>query len=114
MVLPRTAFRPVTGVLIAANPDEVHVESRVSDLSAEPVGISAGIDQLPERERDVLTELARAQGGRIGFQALRRRLGLHPQALTRTLRHLETSGFIQRDDLGYGLLRAVPNQDLPA
>lgn len=56
---------------------------------------------LRDREKTVLEELARAHGGHIAFQALRRRLGLHPQALTRTLRSLESSGWIHHDDLGY-------------
>jgi DNA-binding Lrp family transcriptional regulator len=64
---------------------------------------------LRDREKTVLEEFARAQGGHIAFQALRRRLGLHPQALTRTLRSLESSGWIRREELGYRLVTQDPN-----
>lgn len=60
-------------------------------------------DDLDDREFDVLAELAREREGRTAFQGLRRRLGLHQQALTRTLRRLERSGAISHDDSGYSL-----------
>lgn len=59
------------------------------------------------RDERILAELGRAGGGRIGFQALRRSLSLHPQALARTLRHLQAAGLVDRDGTGYRLLRPV-------
>ena len=58
---------------------------------------------LDDREFDVLAELARQEEGRTAFQGLRRRLGLHQQALTRTLRRLERHGVVEHDSQGYAL-----------
>jgi DNA-binding Lrp family transcriptional regulator len=58
---------------------------------------------LEDRERDVLNELARSADGQTAFQGLRRRLGLHQQALTRTLRRLERQGAVSRSKQGYSL-----------
>lgn len=58
---------------------------------------------LRDRERLVLSELARNADARVAFQGLRRRLGLHPQALVRTLRSLESLGFIRHETEGYRL-----------
>ncbi|HEX9816239.1 MAG TPA: MarR family transcriptional regulator, partial [Candidatus Thermoplasmatota archaeon] len=74
------------------------MESRESlSIPSETLALSGPLD-LRDREKTVLEELARVNGGHIAFQALRRRLGLHPQALTRTLRSLESSGWIRHDD----------------
>lgn len=56
---------------------------------------------LAGREQDVVQELGRFGDARIAFQGLRRRLGLHPQALTRTLRSLERAGIVGHDERGY-------------
>lgn len=61
------------------------------------------VPDLDDREMDVLTELARDEDGRTAFQGLRRKLGLHQQALTRTLRRLERQGVVQHDADGYAL-----------
>lgn len=58
---------------------------------------------LEPRERDVLAELARDVEASVSFQGLRRQLGLHQQALTRTLRRLEAAGLVARDPHGYQL-----------
>ena len=58
---------------------------------------------LDDREFDVLAELARQEAGRTAFQGLRRSLGLHQQALTRTLRRLERQGVVEHDEQGYAL-----------
>jgi DNA-binding MarR family transcriptional regulator len=60
----------------------------------------AGLD-LAGREQTVVRELGRFGDARIAFQGLRRRLGLHPQALTRTLRSLERAGIVGHDERGY-------------
>lgn len=80
-----------------------------STVSLEPV---AGV--APRGER-ILATLAEAGGGRIGFQALRRSLGLHPQALARTLRSLQSEGLVAKDAMGYRLVRPAPrNPELPS
>lgn len=59
---------------------------------------------LEPRERDVLAELAREAEASVSFQGLRRQLGLHQQALTRTLRRLEAAGLVAREEQrGYSL-----------
>lgn len=73
-------------------------------------GSEAGLDRPPveqvpleDREVLVLSELARGGEGHVAFQGLRRRLELHQQALTRTLRRLEDNGLVARDGQGYKL-----------
>ncbi|MHB8605085.1 MAG: MarR family transcriptional regulator [Thermoplasmatota archaeon] len=61
---------------------------------------------LEERERAVLSELARDGPARVAFQGLRRRLDLHQQALTRTLARLAAAGYVAREDEGYRLTDA--------
>ena len=59
---------------------------------------------LEPREREVLAELARDADASVSFQGLRRQLGLHQQALTRTLRRLEAAGLVAREEpRGYHL-----------
>jgi hypothetical protein len=50
----------------------------------------------PGRPRLILQALAH-DGADVTFTGLRRRLGLHPQALTRELRRLEEAGTIEHD-----------------
>lgn len=64
---------------------------------------SSASSALRDRERLVLAELAQNADAQVAFQGLRRRLGLHPQALVRTLRSLESLGYIRRSPAGYGL-----------
>lgn len=67
---------------------------------------------LEDRERDILAELAREIDAWVSFQGLRRQLGIHQQALARTLKRLESSGWVahagkgyQLTDAGFALLR---------
>lgn len=55
------------------------------------------------KEDRVLDELAADGGAQVGFQALRRRLGYHPQVLSRMLRSLVRSERVQRSKDGYSL-----------
>lgn len=56
---------------------------------------------LEDRELTVLAELASDCDSTVAFQGLRRKLGIHQQALARTLRRLERYGLVQRSDGGY-------------
>lgn len=56
--------------------------------------------QTDAREDAVAAELA-AAGGAVGFSALRRRTGLHPQALSRVLQRMQDAGRITKSDEGY-------------
>ncbi len=54
------------------------------------------------RPRLILEELAR-QDADITFTGLRRRLGIHPQALTRELRRLQDQDLVEHTNHGYRL-----------
>jgi DNA-binding PadR family transcriptional regulator len=75
-------------------------ETRASPAS--PHGLIPASD-LEERERSVLAELAREVDAWVTFQGLRRQLGVHQQALTRTLRRLASEGLVAHDGKGYQL-----------
>lgn len=58
---------------------------------------------LKEREFRVLVELAHGDDVQVGFQGLKRRLGLHQETLRRTLKSLGRMGFVSKREHGYGL-----------
>lgn len=58
------------------------------------------VSDLDERERRVLAELAREGEGWVSFQGLRRQLGVHQQALVRTLRRLREAGLVAQQPQG--------------
>lgn len=62
-----------------------------------------GAPTLEERERSVLSELARDVDAWVSFQGLRRQLGVHQQALARVLRRLEQQGLVAHEGKGYQL-----------
>ncbi len=71
------------------------------------------MEPLPDREQAVLRTLGEP-GAVVPFQGIRRTLGLHPEILSRTLRRLERSGYIERTEGGYRLgARAVPLEEEP-
>lgn len=68
-------------------------------------GPAAGPVQEPSspivgRDRLILAELAH-DDATVTFTGLRRRIGIHPQSLTRALQRLEEAGDIVSDDGGY-------------
>ena len=69
----------------------------------DPTKTAATDVRLPEREAAVLAELGREGEALVAFQGLRRRLGIHQQALSRTLRRLEDDGLIAQEAGGYRL-----------
>jgi len=64
---------------------------------------------LDDREMEVLKLLASEQNAHFSFQGLRRRLGLHQETLTRTLKRLEDARAIQRSPDGYTLTASGNN-----
>jgi hypothetical protein len=70
---------------------------------ATPHGLTPPAPSLEERERSVLSELAREVDAWVTFQGLRRQLGVHQQALSRTLRRLAADGLVAHDGKGYQL-----------
>ena len=63
---------------------------------------------LDDRELEVLRLFSYDQNAHYSFQGLRRRLGLHQETLTRTLKRLEDAHAIERSPDGYKL-RNSPN-----
>jgi biotin operon repressor len=61
---------------------------------------------LDDREVEVLKLLSSEQNAYFSFQGLRRRLGLHQETLTRTLKRLEEAHAIERSPDGYKLKRS--------
>jgi len=59
------------------------------------------IDDLREHDREVLEFLSREPDSTVGFQGIRRRLGLHPEKLSRALVRLARDDLVQRTELGY-------------
>lgn len=93
----RALAAPLPAILPLSDRPGLARERSIDQAVAEPM-------ELDDREMDVLRELARGgDEGRTAFQGLRRRLGLHQQALTRTLRRLERQGVVHHDAQGYAL-----------
>jgi predicted transcriptional regulator len=74
-------------------------------LLAPNIDLHPGFEEfdLDEREREVLKLLSSEQNAHFSFQGLRRRLGLHQETLTRTLKRLEEARVIERSPEGYKL-----------
>jgi DNA-binding Lrp family transcriptional regulator len=56
---------------------------------------------LREHDREVLEFLSQDPASRVAFQGLRRRLGIHPEQLSRALHRLADDNLVERTDLGY-------------
>ena len=59
------------------------------------------LDDLRDRDREVLEFLSHDPDSHVAFQGLRRRLGIHPEQLSRALHRLADSELVERTDLGY-------------
>ena len=68
--------------------------------SADPSAREA-IDDLREHDREVLEFLSQDPSSHVAFQGLRRRLGIHPEQLSRALHRLAQDELVERTDLGY-------------
>lgn len=71
---------------------------------AEP-RIEAALLDLREHDREVLEFLSQDPSSHVAFQGLRRRLGIHPEQLSRALHRLAEDDLVERTELGY---RATP------
>lgn len=56
---------------------------------------------LREHDREVLEFLSQDPASRVAFQGLRRRLGIHPEQLSRALHRLADDDLVERTELGY-------------
>lgn len=68
--------------------------------SVDPPGRDA-IDDLREHDREVLEFLSQDPDARVAFQGMRRKLGIHPEQLSRALHRLAEDAYVERTDLGY-------------
>ena len=66
------------------------VDARQDDLS-----------DLREHDREVLEFLSKDPAAQIAFQGIRRRLGIHPEQLSRALHRLAEDDLVQKTDVGY-------------
>lgn len=67
--------------------------------SVDPV--TDDLDDLREHDREVLEFLSRDPQAQVAFQGIRRRLGIHPEQLSRALHRLGDDGLVQKTDVGY-------------
>jgi DNA-binding Lrp family transcriptional regulator len=56
---------------------------------------------LREHDREVLEFLSQDPSSHVAFQGLRRRLGIHPEKLSRALHRLAQDELVERTELGY-------------
>lgn len=75
----------------------------MAEAESPPFAAPPVIVPLEAREREVLDHLASDMDAWVSFQGLRRGLGVHQQALVRTLRRLERDGLVLHDGRGYAL-----------
>jgi DNA-binding Lrp family transcriptional regulator len=70
-----------------------------------PEGTQAHIEpstlDLREHDREVLEFLSQDPSTQVAFQGLRRRLGIHPEQLSRALHRLADDNLVEHTDLGY-------------
>jgi DNA-binding Lrp family transcriptional regulator len=59
------------------------------------------LDDLREHDREVLEFLSQDPSTQVAFQGLRRRLGIHPEQLSRALHRLADDNLVEHTDLGY-------------
>lgn len=59
------------------------------------------IPDLREHDRNVLEFLSQNPSSEVAFQGLRRRLGIHPEQLSRALHRLADDGLVERTEHGY-------------
>jgi DNA-binding Lrp family transcriptional regulator len=72
--------------------------------SVDPVAREA-LDDLRDHDREVLEFLSHDPSSHVAFQGLRRRLGIHPEQLSRALHRLAEDDLVERTDLGYRVSR---------
>ncbi len=62
---------------------------------------------LSERDEDVLTFLGEEEFHFFTFEGLKRRLGLHPETLSRILNRLESEGIVKKSSEGYTVTKEI-------
>src|SRR5947199_10306500 len=59
------------------------------------------LDDLRDHDREVLEFLSHDPDSQVAFQGLRRRLGIHPEQLSRALHRLAEDNLVEHTELGY-------------
>ena len=67
----------------------------------EEVLSESGVPDLRDNDRLVLEFLGGQSNSSLGFQGIRRRLGIHPEKLSRALHRLQQDDLVEKTDLGY-------------
>jgi DNA-binding Lrp family transcriptional regulator len=67
--------------------------------------IDVDMADLREHDREVLEFLSQDPSTQVAFQGLRRRLGIHPEQLSRALHRLAEDDLVEHTDLGYRVSR---------
>ncbi len=62
-------------------------------------------DDLREHDREVLEFLSQDPAAQVAFQGIRRRLGIHPEQLSRALHRLADDDLVQKTEVGYRVTR---------
>ena len=85
----------------------------------DPRIVSSHLD-LRDHDREVLEFLSKDPSSQVAFQGLRRRLGIHPEQLSRALHRLADDNLVEHTELGYRVTRramqvlspvALPSED---
>jgi hypothetical protein len=65
------------------------------------------VSSVGDRDSDILTFLSQEDFTFFTFEGLKRRLGLHPETLSRILNRLEQEGIVKKTNEGYTVTREI-------
>ena len=74
---------------------------QVAELVISDAFAPSAFEELREHDREVLEFLSREPASQVAFQGIRRRLGIHPEQLSRALHRLAEDGLVERTEHGY-------------
>ena len=65
------------------------------------------VSSVGDRDSDILAFLSEEEFTFFTFEGLKRRLGLHPETLSRILSRLEQEGIVKKSSEGYTVTREI-------